>query len=89
MEGSSAKFAAVEAKRTSDVTVGLGGYTEPARRSKAKTAAKWIAGVLAALALISSIAFYFYWQSMKSTPQYSLALIVDAAQRELGATLRT
>ena len=80
--GDSAKISTSKAKRPDDVTVGLGGYTEPARRSKAKTAAKWIAGVLAALALISAIAFYFYWQSMKSTPQYSLALIVDAAKRD-------
>ena len=71
-----------DGKRATEVTVGLGGYTEPAKRSRAKAVAMWTAGILAALAVISAIAFYFYWRSMKSTPQYSLALIVDAAKRD-------
>lgn len=32
--------------------------------------------------LIGAIGGYFYWQSLKKTPQYSLALIVDAARRD-------
>src|SRR5690349_16707116 len=32
--------------------------------------------------LIGAIAGFFYWQSVKSTPQYSLALLVDAARRD-------
>ena len=82
VEGSSPKTSVGKAKRADGVIVGLGGYTEPAKRSKAKQVAIWTAGVLAALALVSAIAFYFYWQSMKATPQYSLALIVDAAKRD-------
>ena len=82
MEGSSTNISIGNAKRADNVTVGLGGYTEPAKRSKAKTVVLWAVGALAALSLISAIAFYFYWQSMKSTPQYSLALIVDAAKRD-------
>lgn len=31
--------------------------------------------------IISAVGGYFYWQSLKNTPQYSLALIVDAARR--------
>jgi hypothetical protein len=45
-----------------------------------------ILGILGILALIilliSAIGGYFYWQSVKKTPAYSLALIVDAARRD-------
>lgn len=34
------------------------------------------------LLIIISIAGFFYWQSVKKTPQYSLALLVDAARRD-------
>lgn len=39
-----------------------------------------IAGAI--LLLIGAIVGYFYWQSVKKTPQYSLALLVDAARRD-------
>ena len=87
MEGGSGKFAVGDAKWAGDVTVGLGGYTEPAKRSKLKTAALWAGIVAIALAFIAGVGFYFYWQSMKSTPQYSLALIVDAAKVDDQATV--
>ena len=80
MEGSSGKFAFESGKLSGELNVGLGGYVEPAKRSKAKTVLLWLAGVVAAVAIIAAVGFYFYWQSMKSTPQYSLALIVDAAK---------
>lgn len=41
-----------------------------------------IAGVLLMIALISLAAGSLYWRSLKVTPQYSLALIVDAAKRD-------
>ncbi len=42
-----------------------------------------ILGVLTfVLLLIGLIGGYFYWQSVKKTPQYSLALLVDAARRD-------
>lgn len=42
-----------------------------------------IGGALLALVLlIGGIGGYFYWQSVKATPAYSLALIVDAARRD-------
>lgn len=34
------------------------------------------------LLLISALVGYFYWQSVKKTPSYSLALLVDAARRD-------
>ena len=39
-------------------------------------------GVLAGLALIAFVGGFLYWQSLKVTPQYSLALLVDAAKRD-------
>lgn len=42
-----------------------------------------IVGITAvAVAVISGVAVMLYWQSLKDTPQYSLALIVDAAKRD-------
>ena len=42
-----------------------------------------ILGILTfVLLLIGAIGGYFYWQSVKKTPQYSLALLVDAARRD-------
>jgi hypothetical protein len=37
---------------------------------------------LIAVLAISCSAGYFYWRSLKQTPQYSLALLVDAARRD-------
>lgn len=36
---------------------------------------------MASLALIASIAAYFYWRSFEDTPQYSLALLIDSSRR--------
>lgn len=42
-----------------------------------------IFGVLLGLFLIvGAVGGYFYWRSLKTTPQYSLALLVDAARRD-------
>ena len=70
-----------------DVTVGLGGYTEPAKRSSGKRIALWALGIFAALLVIASAGFYFYWASLRSTPQYSLALIIDAAKQNDQSTV--
>lgn len=37
---------------------------------------------LAAVVVIAAAGSYLYWQSVKGTPQYSLALLVDAAKRD-------
>ncbi len=43
---------------------------------------KIIAGIVAAVLVIGAAGSYLYWQSLKTTPQYSLALLVDAAKRD-------
>ncbi len=52
-----------------------------------KTVAITAAITFVAVAAIAAIASYFYWQHLKTTPQYSLALIVDAAKRDEQATV--
>jgi len=43
--------------------------------------------ILAGLLIIGAAAGFFWWQHYKTTPAYSLALVVDAAQRNDGAAL--
>lgn len=43
---------------------------------------KIIAAVVAVIFVIGAIGSYLYWQSLRSSPQYSLALLVDAAKRD-------
>lgn len=62
-------------------TPGFGGYTEKARPSRIRRVVLPIAGVLMLLIVVGVIGGYFYWQSFKNTPQYSLAMLVDAARR--------
>ena len=63
-------------------TPGFGGYAEPVRRSRSKKIILTVSVILAGALIIASIAGYFYWQSFKTTPQYSLALLVDAARHD-------
>jgi len=44
---------------------------------------------LIALLAVSCSAGFFYWRSLKHTPQYSLALLVDAARRDDKASVDT
>ena len=43
--------------------------------------------LLLAFLLVAGIGGYFYWQSLKTSPQYSLALLVDAARRDDNAQI--
>lgn len=42
---------------------------------------KILALVAAIIAVVGSVVGYFYWQQLKTTPQYSLALLIDASRR--------
>ncbi len=62
---------------------GFGGYNEAAASpSRVRKVVLSIAGVLGLVVIAIVIGGYFYWQSFKNTPQYSLALLVDAARRD-------
>ena len=47
-----------------------------------KTVMVTLIAVAAVAVLACSIGSYLYWQSLRSTPQYSLAMIVDSAKRD-------
>lgn len=59
----------------------FGEYQKPKQKGKFSKALGISAVVLVSLLLIGSIIGYFYWQNLKTTPQYSLALLLDAARR--------
>ena len=46
-----------------------------------------IAGILLSLIAAAIVGGYFYWQSFVDSPQYSLAVLVDAARRDDQATV--
>ena len=60
---------------------GFGGYSEAPRSSGSRKIILSVAGVLLALIAAAFVGGYFYWQSFRDTPQYSLAMLVDAARR--------
>ena len=56
---------------------------KPAEKKGSRSRKLMIAGgVLVFIGLIGAVGGYMYWQSLKGTPQYSLALLVDAAKRD-------
>jgi hypothetical protein len=60
----------------------FGEYQQPKKRGKFVKIAGVTAILLGVILLIGAIGGYFYWQSYKNTPQYSLALLIDAARRD-------
>lgn len=57
------------------------------RRTVWKTVVLTAAITFAVVSAIAAVGSYFYWQHLKTTPQYSLALIVDAAKRDEQTTV--
>lgn len=60
----------------------FGEVNPPKKRGKLGKILGIFAAVVGVILLISAIGGYFYWQSLKKTPQYSLALLIDAARTE-------
>jgi hypothetical protein len=60
----------------------LAEYAVVRERGKRRKILKVLAGAVLVLLVGGSIAGYFYWRNLKKTPQYSLALLVDAARRD-------
>lgn len=67
--------------------------SKPIEENTVKKPGRWkkVLGISGAVLLVLIIAAgaggYFYWQHLKSTPQYSLALLVDAARRDDQGTI--
>jgi len=59
----------------------FGEYQQPKAKSRFVKIIGVPAALLGAVLLIAAVGGYFYWQSYKDTPQYSLALLIDAARR--------
>lgn len=47
----------------------------------------YIGGALSVVVFIAAVGGYFYWRHLKTTPQYSLALLVEAAKTNDQATI--
>ena len=60
----------------------FGEYQQPKKKSRAKKILGILAISLVAIFIVGAIGIFFYWQHLKTTPQYSLALLVDAARRD-------
>lgn len=59
----------------------------PKKRSVLKTVAVTAVITIVAVTAVAGTGFYFYWRHLRTTPQYSLALIVDSAKRHDEATV--
>lgn len=73
-----------EAEKTAKKTdsPAFGSTEKPPKKSRVKKILGILAISLAAIFLIVLVVGFFYWQSVKTTPEYSLALLVDAARSE-------
>ena len=74
----------VDLNETHTVSNGVGTpgtALQPAKRGWFFRFIKITGILLAALIVIGGVGGYLYWQSLKRTPQYSLALLIDAARR--------
>ncbi len=60
----------------------FGEYQAPKKPSVFFKVLKILGVALSLILVVGAIGSYFYWQNLKKTPQYSLALIVDAARRD-------
>lgn len=60
----------------------FGDYQKPVKRGKFSRIFRYIGVFLLVFLVIGVVGGYFYWQSLKKTPQYSLALLIDAARRD-------
>lgn len=61
--------------------VGFGGFVKPKHSGGRKKVLVMTIAVAAILLAAASIGGYLYWRDLQATPQYSLALLIDAARR--------
>lgn len=66
----------------SEVSISQDASLEPKKRRGCLRILGILGILVIILLLIGGIGSFFYWQSVKKTPQYSLALLVDAARKD-------
>lgn len=76
-----AKFLTLNPDTMGEISAGGGIFETAPERTVLRNAFFIAAAIFAVLAVAGIVGSYFYWQNLKTTPAYSLALIVDAAQR--------
>ncbi len=59
----------------------FGNYQKPKRRGGFYKFLKGLGIFLIVVLAAGAVGSYFYWRHLKTTPQYSLALLIDAARR--------
>ncbi len=60
----------------------FGNYQKPKETSVLMKILRILGAVLLFILIVGAIGGYFYWRNLKTTPQYSLALLIDAARRD-------
>lgn len=78
LENSSTKSASVKSQNVPS----FGEVNPPKKRGKLGKILGIFAAIVGAILLVSAVGGYFYCQSLKKTPQYSLALLIDAARND-------
>lgn len=73
---------AVKAKTTAETPEFLASQTALQKPSVFGKVLKVFGGLLLLILIVGGIGGFFYWRHLKTTPQYSLALLVDAARRD-------
>ena len=71
-----------ENKSSENKTPQFGEYQKPLKKSRLKKIFGILGISLVVFLLIGAIGGFFYWKHLQTTPQYSLALVVDAARRD-------
>ena len=69
-------------RKNDDAPAFLENQNAPRKPSVFLKILKILGGLLVLFLIVGAIGGYFYWRNLKTTPQYSLALLVDAARRD-------
>lgn len=72
----------LEDKTSETNSPNFGEYQKPKSPSMIGKALKIVTGFLVVCLIVGAIGGFFYWRHLKTTPQYSLALLVEAARND-------
>ncbi len=86
-EGGGMKYVADDSlhpatNRTKYEPESLESFVEPAKKGPFVRVLKISAVIITVIVAVAGMGGYLYWRSLQGTPQYSLALLVDAARRD-------